>query len=347
MWLLWNLFTNQGIDIIRWENPEGDLLVKKFAQNLDQIEDNSSLIVDPGLSAIFVHNGKIEAIQTESGKWSLETDNIPFISSIKNIMSWFETHDKAQVYFVKTNEITNQKWWTPNSITYVDPVYDFPVELRAFGNFTFRVTDVENFWVNYVANRDEVKIDDIRMMITDRLVGFISSILASKKISYNDIDSQAFAISQELMGLTAEEFKRLGLELKDFRIEDTNFTDKTNEFIDKITSKSADVAAINKTAWVQKEALQNYSDIEKLEIMGKAAESGWSAGDMMWAGMGMAMGMNMANEMQRQVWANNTQTSQIQESVEVKLTKLKWLLDKWLISQEDYEKKKWNILDSM
>jgi membrane protease subunit (stomatin/prohibitin family) len=85
-------------------------------------------------------------------------------------MSGFETHDKAQIYFVKISELTNNKWGTPNSVTYIDPIYNFPVELRAFGNFTFKVTNIENFWINYVANKAEVTIDSIRMIIVDRLV---------------------------------------------------------------------------------------------------------------------------------------------------------------------------------
>ena len=69
MWFF-DIFKDQAIDVIRWENPSDDLLVWKWPQNLDEIKNNSSLIVDPGLAAIFVHNGKIEAIQTQSGKWS-------------------------------------------------------------------------------------------------------------------------------------------------------------------------------------------------------------------------------------------------------------------------------------
>jgi len=124
-------------------------------------------------------------------------------------MSGFETHDKAQVYFIKTNELTNNKWGTPNSITYIDPVYDFPVELRAFGNFTFKIADIDNFWINYVANKAEVSIDSIRMMIVDRLVGQIASIFAKKKVSYNEIDAYAYDISKELMEATKEEFSKL------------------------------------------------------------------------------------------------------------------------------------------
>jgi len=342
MWLF-DAFKNQGVDIIRWENPSSEILIWKFPQALDQIENNSSLIVDPGLASIFIHNGKIESVQKDSWKWSLETENTPFVSALKNVMSGFETHDKAQVYFIKTNELTNNKWGTPNSITYIDPIYDFPVELRAFGNFTFKVADIENFWVNYAANKAEVTIDSIRMMIVDRLVGQIASIFAKKKVSYNEIDANAYDIAKELMEATKEEFSKLGLELTDFRIEDTNFTDKTEDFISKITSKSADVAAINKTGNIDNKSMDNYSKIEQLNAMNKAAEAGWSAWDMMWAGIWMAMWMNMWNQMNN---SQNNNSSQ-EDTIEVKLWKIKDLLDKWLIDEDDYKKIKDDIISSM
>jgi len=344
MWLL-DWFKNQWIDIIRWENPSSETLIWKFPQNFDQIENDSTLILDPGLASIFIHNGKLEAIQTDSWSWKLETTNIPFVSALKNVMSGFETHDKAQIYFVKISELTNNKWGTPNSVTYIDPIYNFPVELRAFGNFTFKVTNIENFWINYVANKAEVTIDSIRMIIVDRLVWQIGSIFAQKKISYNEIDAYAYEISKELMEATKEEFSKLGLELTDFRIEDTNFTDKTEDFISKITSKSADVVAINKTAEIDNNAMNNYSRIEQLNAMNTAAASEWSAGDMMWAWVWMAMWMNMANSMQNNMQNNNSQPQA--ESAEDKLIKIKSLFDKWLIDEWEYKAKKSSIIENM
>ena len=341
MWLF-DIFKDQTVDIIRWENPSSELLVWQWPQNLDEIKNNSSLIVDPSLASIFVHNWKLESIQEESWKWSLETDNTPFLSSLKNVMSGFETHDKAQIYFIKTNKITNQKWWTPNSITYVDPTYDFPVELRAFGNFTFQVSDLENFWVNYVANKSEVVVDDIRMILVDRIAQTIATLFAKKKVSYNEIDAYTVDIAKELTDATKEDFAKMWLELADFRIEDINFTEKTQSFIDKITDKSADVAAIKKTWNIDNNSMNNYSKIEQLNAMNKAAEAGGSAGDMMWAWIGMAMWMNMWNQMQ---WQNNNQNKE--ESLEDKLTKIKNLFDKWLIDEDDYNKKKDEILSSM
>ncbi len=340
MWLF-DFFKSQTKDIIRWENPSAWDLIFKWPQELDEIKNNSSLIVDPGLAAIFVHNWKIEAVQKESGKWSLETDNTPFISTLLNVMSGFETHDKAQVYFIKTSKIANQKWGTPNHITYIDPVYNFPVELRAFGNFTFQVKDTENFWVNYVANQSSVLTDDVRMLITDRIVWNIASIFAKKKITYNEIDAHTLDISKDLLEETKAEFEKLWFELSDFRIEDINFTEETEEMIKKITSKSADVSAINKTAGIDKEAMKNYSDLEKLEIMWDAAKNTWTSGDMMWAGVGMAMWMNMAKDMT----SSNTENKEEKIDLEKELTQLKDLLEKKLITKKEYEEKKKEILE--
>lgn len=339
MWLLWNIFKGQFIDIIRWDNPSPEILIQKWDQNMDEIKNKSSLVVDPGLAAIFIHNGKVEAIQKESGKWTLETTNIPFISSLTNFMSWFETHDKGQIYFIKINELTNQKWWTPNTITYIDPVYDFPVELRSFGNFTFKISDIENFWINYVSNRGVVYIDDIRTVIVDRIIGSISSILAKKSLSYNEVDKYAPEIAKDLLDATKEEFSKLGLELTDFRIEDTNFSEKTESFIDKITSKSADVIAINKTKNIDNKALDNYSRVEQLNIASKAAESWGTMWDMMWAWLGVWLGAQMA-------WVMTQTVKPTEISLEEKLIKLKWLLDNGLISQEDYDKKKSEIISN-
>jgi membrane protease subunit (stomatin/prohibitin family) len=89
----------------------------------------------------------------------------------------------------------------------------------------------------------------------------------------------------------------------------------------------------------------NYSQIEQLEAMNKAAESGGSAWDMVWAWVGMAMWMNMANNMWNNMSSNNNQP--IKETAEDKLIKLKWLFDKWLIDEDEYKSKKSDILSNM
>lgn len=337
MWIF-DFFKSQKIDVIRLENPNPEIIISKWEHKFDEIKKNSSLIVDPGLAAIFVRNWKIEAIEKESWKWNLQTDNIPFITSFKNILSWFESHDKASVFFLKTNEITNQKWWTPNVITYIDPVYDFPVELRAFGNFSFKIVDIENFWKNYFANIWKVLTDDVRMFLTDRIVWNIASIFASKKYSYNEVDAKTLEIANELLQATKQEFLKVGLELTDFRIEDINFSEKTQSFIDQITDKKAKVWAINVTENISNSAMKNYKDLENLNIMNEAAKNWGSWSEAMSAWIWMAMWSQMA-----QNFSNNS----LDENYENKLENLKNLFEKNLISKKEYEENKKKILEKM
>jgi len=333
-----DFFSWQFIDVITWKNPEEFLLVKKFDRPLDEIKDKSTLIVDPWYAAIFVHNGKIEAIQTTPWRWTLDTENVPFITSLKNILRWFESTDKAAIYFIKTIEITNQKWWTKNPVKYVDPIYQFPIKLRAFWNFSFKVSDIEHFWNNYVWTKSEVTVDEIRNLLVDRMLQFITDSFAELKLSYNDIDANRMEIAEKVLSKVNENIWDLWLKITDFRIEDTNFTEDTEELIAKIAEQTANVHNINQLQNVDQKALQNYKATKQLDIMEKAAENEWATWSMMWT----VVGMNLWNQVNQ---SNNNENNN--DDIEIKLEKLKNLLDKWLITKEEYEEKKKELLKSL
>lgn len=337
---LLNFIKWQKIDVIRWENPETFLFVKKFNRPLDEIKDDATLIVEPWYAAIFVHNGVIEAIENEPGKWSLQTENKPFITSLRNILRWFESPDKAAVFFIKTTEILNAKWWTKNPVKYIDPQYNFPVKLRAFGNFSFKIVDIPKFWQNYVWTRSEVTVDEVRQIIVDRLLQYITDIFAEAKFSYNEIDANRVELAEKIKEKLNEVLWDLWLQITDFRIEDVNFTEETEELIRKIAEQSANVQAMNQLKNVDWKAMQNYVTTKQLDVMEKAAQNEWS----MWWTMGMLIWANLGSNISWQImnWLNTSSSD-----IEVKLAKLKELLDKGLISKEDYEKKKQEILNQI
>lgn len=338
MWMF-DFLAGQFVDVIRWENPENYLLVKKFARNLDEIKDNTNLIVDPGYGAIFVHNGKIEAIQTEGGKWELATTNVPFLTALKSWKSLGESHDKASVYFVKTTEILNQKWGTKNPVKYIDPKYSFPVKLRAFWNLTLKISDIEKFWVNYIGTRSEVTIDEIKEVVVDRLLQHITSVLASDSYSYVDIDAKRVEIAKKLESAVNAEIEILGLSITDFRIEDTNFDAETEKLIMKVSEQTANVRAMNELSDVSSKAMENYTKTKNLDIMQEAAGNDGA----MWGMVGTMVGMNMGNMMN----ANQTTSASSGYDGEAKLEKLKSMLDKNLITKDEYDTKKKEILGSL
>jgi membrane protease subunit (stomatin/prohibitin family) len=127
----------------------------------------------------------------------------------------------------------------------MDPTYNFPVKLRAFGNFSFKISDLMKFWENYIGTRSEVTVDEIRDLIVDRLLQYITDTFAEAKLSYNEIDAHRVELADKIKEKLNEALGDLGLEITDFRIEDTNFTEETEELIQKIASKTADAHAIN------------------------------------------------------------------------------------------------------
>ena len=338
MWMF-DFLKWQFVDVIRWENPENYLLVKKFNRSLDEIKDNTTLIVDPWYGAIFVHNWKIEAIQTEGGKWELTTENIPFLTALKSLKRLWESTDKSSVYFIKTTEILNQKWGTKNPVKYVDPKYGFPIKLRAFWNLTLKISDIERFWINYIWTRSEVTIDEIKEIVVDRLLGHITSILATDWYSYIDIDAKRVELAKKLESSVNSEIEILGLTITDFRIEDTNFDEETEKLIMKVSAQTANSKAMNELSDINAKAMDNYTRTKQLDIMQEAA---WNEGAM-WGIIWTVMWMNMGNQINN---SNNNSSTWNQDDMEIKLSKLKSMLDKSLITEDEFNAKKKEILDS-
>jgi membrane protease subunit (stomatin/prohibitin family) len=133
-------------------------------------------------------------------------------------------------------------------------------------------------------------------------------------------------------------FHALGLEITDFCIEGTDFDDETLKRINRIADLTAEAQAAMAVGL-------DYTKIQHLEALREAARNeGGAAGIGVGVGAGIGLGQNMAQAM-----SNNKATSSgsMDNSAIDKLTQLKKMLDAELISQEDYDAKKKNILTNL
>lgn len=287
---------NQVRSVIEWVDPDPDLLISQWQGTNDELKNASKLIINPGQAAIFVYEGQVKAIHDYPGMFELRTANLPFWTTISKIMQGFESEHKARIYFVRITEFLNQKWGTKSPIKYSDPVYKFPVGMRAFGNFSFHITDVRKFFTEIASNQAVVPISAIRNVIVDRIMTPLADVFAEASFSYAEIDKHRLELSKKLTELVAPEFALLGFEMSDFRIENTDFDEKTQERIDKISDKMADAHAINAMGNINAQGLNAYSTIERLNALNTAAANpnGMAGAGV---GMGMGMGMGMGNGM--------------------------------------------------
>jgi membrane protease subunit (stomatin/prohibitin family) len=333
---LWDKVRGQLRSVIQWQDPDPNALFWRWSENGDEIKNASKLIVNPGQGCIFVYEGKVKAVQTDPGMIDLSTANIPFWTTISRIMQAFISEHKVGIYFFKTVKVLDQKWGTTSMVKYEDPKYKFPVGLKAFGNFSFRIAKPEEFFVNVVGGSDTYTVDDFRIVMNARIVQPLTDHLATSKFTYTEIDANREELAQGLSQKLAVEFTKLGFAIDDFRIEGTSFDDNTMRRINRIADMSAEAQAATAAG-------VNFAQLQQLEAMRDAARNeGGAAGIGVGVGAGIGLGQMMAGAM-----TGAAGSPQAANDPMAKLQKLKQMLDSGLINQAEFEVKKKQILDTM
>jgi membrane protease subunit (stomatin/prohibitin family) len=320
--------------VIEWQNPHADALFQQWTDNGDEIKNASTLIVGPGQGCIFVYEGTIQSVIQESCLINLKTDNVPFWTTIKKFMQFFESEHKVGIYFFKKSKVLDQKWGTISIIKYEDPKYKFPVGLKAFGNYSYEISDPRDFFVNVVGSHNDFFISDFRDIMSARIAHPLADFLASCKFSYADIDANREEIARGMQVKLAIAFRKLGFTITDFRIEGTDFDDVTLNRINRIADLTAEAQAAQAVGL-------DYAKVQHLEAMREAArnESG-AAGMGLGLGAGIGFGQSMAQAMTEPVNADTSAPTD-------KLAQLKKMHDAGLISAEEYAAKKKDILDRL
>jgi len=332
---LGDFFRKQLNTVIEWENQQPDLLFYKFPVPTAEIKNDSKLIVSPGQGCILVYEGKVTGLLEQEGIFNIETENIPFLTTLSKYMQFFESEHKAHIYFYRKAAIVNQAWGTASPIKYIDASYKLPIELGMYGNYSMQISDPLSFFNEIVGSRDVYTVDDSKALLMSRIPQSLTSLLAQLKLSYIDIDSQLDTVATSLKERLNAEFQSLGLELKDFKIQGTNFDQKTMERIGRI----ADITAESSAA---AEGGLSYVELEKLRALRDAARNeGGLAGAGLQLGFGMEMG-KVLDTKKEELTSLSPNTDPI-----VYLQKLKLLLDENILTQEEFDQKKKEILERM
>ena len=164
------LFGNQFANVVEWEEYRDDVLFWKWSNR--EIKRGSRLVIRPGQDAVFLYNGKIEGIFQDEGSFDIESEIVPFLSSLKGFKFGFNSGIRAEVLFINTKELT-VKWGTKNAIHI--PAEGLPggMPVRAFGTFNCRVADHAVLLDKIAGIRREFTIDDVK----ERVISMLDQLL--------------------------------------------------------------------------------------------------------------------------------------------------------------------------
>ncbi len=267
------------VDIIEWTDDADDTMVYRFERYGNEIKTGARLTVREGQNAVFVNEGQLADV-FKPGMYKLETANLPILSTLQGWKHGFNSPFKAEVYFVKTTNLTDQKWGTKNPITLSDQRFGM-FEIRGFGTYVLRVKDPGIFLKEIVGTDGHFTSDQITEQLRSMIVAQFTDAMGESNLPVEAFAANNQELSAFVKTAIGPDFERYGLEVDRFVIENISMPEEIKKEIYELSRLNA--VDLNKLA-----------QMKAAKAMEKAAENpSGTAG----AGMGMGMGFAMANQM--------------------------------------------------
>ena len=270
-----NFIKNQLIDIVEWPEETPGVLVHRFERAGNEIKRGAKLVVRPGQSAVFVNEGQI-ADKFEPGTYSLETKNLPILTTILSLPYGFNSWHKAEVYFIKRTEQLDRKWGTSQPITMRDADFG-PLRIRAFGNYSYRVGMTDNMLQRFVGAKSEFKAEELEKQIQLKAVSEFTDTLGELQIPALDLAAQYNEIGERVKQNLQPVMNDMGLELLTFTVGNISLPEEVNAAIDKRGA----IGALG--------GMQSYQQMKAADALGDMAKNQGTGGTM----MGMMLGGNL------------------------------------------------------
>jgi membrane protease subunit (stomatin/prohibitin family) len=229
---LWDRITGEFIDIIEWTEPsQNEILSYRFTRYKNEIKNGAKLIVREGQAAAFVREGQLADVKGP-GTYTLDTKNMPILSTILGWKYGFESPFKAEVYFISTRQWTDQKWGTQNPIMLRDPEFG-PVRLRAFGSYAFKVADPAVFLRELVATDPSFEAYEVTAQFRNAIVSRFVDALGSARIPMLDLAGNYEKVSKIALEKIAPELAKMGIALTQFFVENVSLPPEVEAALDK------------------------------------------------------------------------------------------------------------------
>lgn len=297
------IFGGQLANVVEWEEYRDDVIFWKWSNN--EIKKGSRLIIRQGQDAIFLYNGKVEGIFTDEGSYDMESDIVPFLSTLKGFKFGFNSGIRAEVLFVNTKEFT-VKWGTKSPI--ILPAQGLPggMPIRAFGTFNCKAGDYLALIDKVAGVKKQYTIEDVKERVISMLDQLLMKWISKEGKDMFNLQASAFDISKGICSDLDMEMTKIGLTITGFSIQSVSYPEEVQKMINKVASQSmvGDVGRYQQMAMT--DAMANGK--------GPGAAGAGVAASMAGMGMGMAMGQQMAGQMTQSMQGGQLQNGQGQQA---------------------------------
>ena len=224
------LFRNTGklkhhiIEVIEY-NGSNDILIWRFPN--EDFNTNTQLIVGPSQEAIFVKGGQVLG-RFVSGTYTLDTKNYPFIRSLVGLVTGGVSPFQCTVYYVNKMISMGIEWGTDSPIRLKDPVYQVPIDVRSYGDFSIHVENGQKLLEKLVGTTDGFTTETIQEyfsnMMATQIRSVITGIMVQNQITPIGIDAHLADMSSKAFERVAPILEPYGLSVNHFTIASISYS---------------------------------------------------------------------------------------------------------------------------
>jgi len=215
--------------------------------------------------------------------YTLQTQNMPILATLKGWKYGFESPFKADVIFVSTRQALDQKWGTKNAITVSDDRFGM-IELRAFGTYAFKVTDAGKFIKEVAGIEQTYTTEEINGQLKSIIATRFTNAAGSGNIPIDKFASNLESLSDIILEKLNADFDAYGLQITKFVVENVSMPEELKKEIFEYSRLS-------------KIDMQKFTQFKAAQSIETAAANEGTGGLGASLGVGMGVGGMMANNL--------------------------------------------------
>ena len=189
---------------------------------------------------------------------------------------------KSDVYFFSSRLQTNQRWGTAQPVTVRDKDFG-AIRLRAFGIYSWRLTDPRTFHTKVSGTKELYRVEDIEGQLRNTIVGRMSDTFAESQVPFLDMAANQIELGQRIAEHLRPSFAELGLTLDSFVVENLSLPEELQKRLDQRIGMNM-IGDMGK-----------YTQFQVAESLPIAAAN--EGGGLAGAGVGIGAGFTMAQQM--------------------------------------------------
>jgi len=279
----------------------------------------SQLTVDSDECAVFFKDGKVVGV-LPPGRHTMSTQNIPFLNNIINKFTGGDVFI-SEIFFVKTSPVRSIPFGGPIG-DMIDPLTQEQVIPRIFGEFSLVVTDPVRFIIGYTGQAAQGDNDQVLHWIKGLFMNGVKTTLGELCEVEGKSVLQAVSLTSKLSNAfvaNAPDLQEIGVRILQMGQFNINFSEEDRG---RLVAANAEVAKANRGVKIAEAAAkakqfeldqkysqdakyvqnlagnyQNYAAGQAMMGAGQGMATHGVDGGVAGAGIQMALGVGMANQM--------------------------------------------------